>query len=126
MLVLTSPVSRNGGCTSIPGSTSSGLRPTPSGGVTGLTSNGEARKASAKRKAASTTPTVATACGPPQGMRGTVMRTKAAMNSDIVHDQKRSEPGCPLYSDAHLNRACMSLDETEATCAIEKSLVSRA
>src|SRR5690606_27530283 len=90
--VLTSPVSRNGGWISIPGSTSSGLSPCPSTSSTGDTSNGGEKKTSAARNVESTTATLATACGAPHGMRGTVMRTNAAMNSDIIHVQNSSDP----------------------------------
>ena len=121
--VETRPVRRNGGWMSMPGSTSSGFRPWPSGGVTGLSRNGEAKNAAAMRNAAMTDPAVATACGPPHGILGTVMKVNAAIQTDIIHVQKSSDPGCPLQSDAHFMCVCMLLDDTFATCAMEKSSV---
>ena len=94
--VLTRPASMNGGCTSIAGSTSSGLSPVPSSGVTGLTSNGEARNTAGTRNAARIAPLAAVACAAPHGMRGTVTSAKAASMSESSHVQNSSEPGWPL------------------------------
>ena len=66
-------------------------------------------------------PQVATACGAPQGIFGTVMRTNAAIQSDIIHVQNSNDPGCPLQSEADFMCSRMLLEETLATWAIEKS-----
>ena len=126
IVVLARPESRAGGWISIPRSTSSGFSPTPSAKSNALSSNGEARNADATRNAASTAPQAAVACAAAHGMRGTVISTNAAMNSDIIQVQNSSDPAWLPYSAAHFICGSMAPEETEATYASEKSSVSRA
>ena len=59
-------------------------------------------------------------------MRGTVTIVNAASSSESSHVQNSSDPGCPLYSDAHFMCGSMSRDDTAATCASVKSSFSSA
>ena len=59
-----------------------------------LTWNGDARKASGTRNAATSAPSTAVACAAPHAILGSVHQAQAAANSDNDHVQYSNDPGC--------------------------------